>query len=203
MLIYSFLLTPRGKRLKVFALLMLLVAGTWLIFGFTQPTIRGYVARQFGKIIIPRQYFDGSNSLAVRVNMIRNGILFLARTWGMGVGVGNFEAWIETAAVYDTLDILNPHNWWIELVTEYGVLITLGYLTFFASLLWAAWQGWKQTQGEEKWLPEALSLSLAIFPLAAISPNSFLDYLPHWLVLALALAWQQYFYKAGERKCGF
>jgi len=79
----------------------------------------------------------------------------------------------------------------------------LGYLTFFASLLWAAWQGWKQTQGEEKWLPEALSLSLAIFPLAAISPNSFLDYLPHWLVLALALAWQQYFYKAGERKCGF
>jgi teichuronic acid biosynthesis protein TuaE len=199
-LIYSLLLTPRGKRMKTLAALALLVAGIWLLFGLTQPAIRGYVLKQFGKIINPGQYFIGGGSLAVRINMVRNGIVFLLRTWGRGVGAGNFEAWIETAASYDTGEILNPHNWWIELAAEYGVLVALGYLAFFASLLLAAWKGWKQTLGEERWLPEALSLALAVFPLVAISPNSLLDFLPHWLILALALAWQQNFYKVGGER---
>lgn len=206
-LIYSLLLTPRGKRVKVLAVLMLVVLGTWLIFGFTQPTVRGYVANQLGKLItswvelfdpIEGDYIVSNNSIAVRINMIRNGVIFLVRTWGVGVGVGNFEAWIDSHAVYDTMEFLNPHNWWIELVTEYGVLIALGYLAFFASLFRAAWRGWKQASGRDKWLPEALCLCLAIFPMVAISPNSFLDYLPHWIVLALAFAWQRHYQKAGE-----
>jgi teichuronic acid biosynthesis protein TuaE len=186
---------------------MLMVVGIWLIFGLTQPTVRGYVAKQLGKILqaylellnpVGGDYLVSNNSIAVRINMIRNGAIFILRTWGMGVGAGNFEAWIEAYAVYDTMEFLNPHNWWIELPTEYGILVACGYLAFFASLIWAAWRGWKQAQGREKWLPEALSLVLAIFPLLATSPNSFLDYLPHWIILALAFAWQQYRQKVGE-----
>jgi teichuronic acid biosynthesis protein TuaE len=206
-IIYSLFLTPREKRLKVLATLMLMVVGIWLIFGVTQPTVRGYVAKQLGKILqaylellnpVGGDYLVSNNSIAVRINMIRNGAIFILRTWGMGVGAGNFEAWIDAFAVYDTMEFLNPHNWWIELPTEYGILVACGYLAFFASLIWAAWRGWKQAQGREKWLPEALSLVLAIFPLLATSPNSFLDYLPHWIILALAFAWQQYRQKVGE-----
>lgn len=208
-LVYSLLLTARGKRIKVLATLLLVIVGIWVIFGFTQPTVRGYVAKQLGKLIqayldllnpMAGEYLVNNNSIAVRINMIRNGLVFLARTWGMGVGAGNFEAWIEAHGVYDTMEFLNPHNWWIELATEYGVLVAFGYLAFFTSLLLAAWRGWKQARDKEKWLPEALCLALAIFPLVAVSPNSFLDYLPHWLILALAFAWQQY-HKVGEDSC--
>jgi teichuronic acid biosynthesis protein TuaE len=200
-LVFSFFLTSRGKRLKVFALLMVLIVGTWFLFGVTQPSIRGYVARQLGKIIVPGNYFEGGQSIALRVKMARNSLHFLLRTFGFGVGAGNFEAWIVRGAPFDTLDIENPHNWWLELASEYGLLIFLGYLAFFAFLLWSTWRSWKETRGRDKWLPEALSLCLAIFPLVAISPNSFLDYLPHWLILSLAFAWQRYSTKGSESQC--
>lgn len=198
-IIFSFWLTPRGKRIKVFALLLLLVVGTWMLFGVTQPSIRGYVARQFGKIIIPGNYFGGGQSIALRVKMTRNGLHFLQRTYGLGVGAGNFEAWLIRGAPFDTLDIENPHNWWIELVSEYGILVFLGYLLFFVFLFRSLWRGWRQAQGSEKWLPEALCLCLTTFPLVAVSPNSLVDYLPHWLLLALAFAWQRYWHRTGER----
>lgn len=201
-LIFSFWLTPRGKRLKVFALLTLLIVATWVLFGVTQPSIRGYVARQLGKIIIPGNYFGGGQSIALRVKMTRNGLYFLARTLGLGVGAGNFEAWIIRGAPFDTLDIENPHNWWIELASEYGILVFLGYLLFFVFLLRSLWRSWRQTQGEQKWLPEALCICLTTFPLLAVSPNSMIDYLPHWLLLALAFAWQQYWRRDGECSCG-
>lgn len=205
--LYSLFLTSRGKRLKVLTLLILAVVGIWIFFGITQPAVQGYMAGQLKYLLdaymdllnpIDGDIWASSNSVAVRVNMVRNGVVFLVKTWGMGVGVGNFEAWIETRAVYDTLEFLNPHNWWMELAAEYGLLVTLGYLAFFASLLLGAWKSWKQAVGQQKWIPEALCLALAIFPLAAISPNSLLDYLPHWILLALALAWQQHASKAGE-----
>lgn len=208
MFVYALALTAKGKRLKTLAVLLGAVVGTWLIFGVTQPAVLGYVTKQLGKILsayfellkpFDSDFLGSSNSIAVRINMIRNGITFLLRTWGMGVGVGNFEAWIISRSVYDTMEFLNPHNWWIELVSEYGVLVTLGYIAFFLSLLRSAWLGWKKAQGQGKWLPEALSLALIIFPLAAVSPNSLVDYNPHWILLALALAWRRQFLKAGEQ----
>ena len=205
-LLYSGLLTPRGKKLKVLAALMVLVVGTWMFFGISQPHVRGYASRQFSKIIYSYQellnpqggdYLVSNNSIGIRINMIRNGAYFLRKTWGMGVGAGNFETWVEEKGIYETLTgedqlIANPHNWWIELPAEYGIFISLGYLAFLASLLWAAWFSWKRTQAKEKWIPEALTLTLLILPLLAISPNSFLDFMPHWLILTLAFAWQQY-----------
>lgn len=198
-LIYALLLTPRGKRIKVLAALLLLVLGTYIIFGITQPQIKGLMARQLDSLlrsylelfdsIEGEQYLVSNNSIAIRLNMVRNGFQFLARTRGIGVGVGNFEAWIERGAQYDTENILNPHNWWIELAAEYGIFVTLGYLAVYVSLLAVAWRGWKQVKGRDRWIPEALSLALAIFPLLAISPSSLLDYWPHWLLLSLALAW--------------
>lgn len=196
--IYALLLTPRDKRIKVLTALLLLVLATYIIFGISQPAIQGIMAQQLDSLLKSYielldpveggEYLVSNNSIAIRLNMVRNGIHFLARTWGRGVGVGNFEAWIVRRAPYSTENILNPHNWWIELSTEYGIFITLGYLAVYITLLFAAWKGWKQAQGD-KWIPEALTLALAIFPLLAISPSSLLDYLPHWLLLAIALAW--------------
>lgn len=142
-----------------------------------------------GTVQVGKQYLVSNNSIAIRLNLVRNGILFLTKSRGVGTGVGSFEAWIERDAVYDTKEIVNPHNWWIELLAEYGIIVTVGYLALYASLFWAAWKGWKRSAGEDKWIPEALTLTLAILPLVSISPSSFLDYMPHWLLVALALAW--------------
>jgi len=206
--LYSWFLTSRGARLKVFSALMLLVLGTWMIFGLSLSAARGYMVTELVEIVRPffklvdlpegGDYPVTNNSIAIRINMIRNGAQFIIQTWGAGVGVGNFEAWVQNFAVYNTNGFVNPHNWWIELATEYGLIVALGYLALFGRLLWAAWLGWQRTTGRDKWVPEAICLALAVFPLAGVSPSSMLVYLPHWILLALALAWQQHAIKAGE-----
>jgi len=210
--IYSLFLTPPGQRVKVLAALLLLVCATYFIFGITQPKIMGLMSQQLDSLLKSYrelldpveggEYLVSNTSIAIRLNMVRNGMQFLARTWGKGVGVGNFEAWIERGAPYDTEKILNPHNWWIELSAEFGILIALGYLGVYAVLLYTAWEGWKHARGRGRMVPEALALALAIFPLLAISPSSLLDYLPHWLLLAMAMAWHN-LHRAGEYSCGY
>lgn len=205
--IYSLFLTPRGQRIKVLAALLLLVCATYIIFGVTQPKIMGLMSQQLASLLKAYyellspleggEYLVSNTSIAIRLNMVRNGLHFLARTWGRGVGVGNFETWIERGAPYDTEKILNPHNWWIELSAEYGLLAALGYLAVYAALAYAAWEGWRRAQGRDRMIPEALALALAVFPLLAISPSSLLDYLPHWLLLAMAMAWHN-LHRAGD-----
>lgn len=227
-LVYSFFLTQKGDKLKVLAVLMLLVLGIYLVFGAVQPSIKGIMNKQLDSLLnsylevlahaaeatggatgnkdktdgstdkVEKQYLVSNNSIAIRLNMVRNGILYLALSRGVGTGVGSFEALIRRGAVYDTKEIINPHNWWIELLAEYGIIVTIGYLALYAGLLWAAWKGWKQSRGKDKWIPEALALALAILPLVAISPSSFLDYMPHWLLIALALAWLYHIKRAEE-----
>lgn len=197
-LLYSLVLTAGKKKLKVLACLLLLVAGTWLCFAVSQPVVQGYAAREMRSVFAAcwelLEQEEGqlsSKSMAVRINMLRNGALILCRTWGRGVGVGSFGAWVDSSSAYPTQGFRDPHNWWVELPAEYGIIIALAYLAFWADLLRTAWKSRGAEPGGEAWLPEALCLSLAILPLTAASPSSFLDYLPHWLLLALALAWKK------------
>lgn len=202
-LLFSLLLTSRGQRLRVLTSLTLIVIGVWLFFGITQPAAQGYLTARVGEVINAYwELVDGaqtgermvsSQSIAVRINMIRNGILFLRQTWGRGVGVGNFEAWIVDQKEYSTMDYVNPHNWWVELSVEYGLFIALSYVTFFIYLIRAVWKKWLKAWRQEKWVMEALLLVLAVFPLLAFSTSTMLNYAPHWLMLTMACAAQQQF----------
>jgi len=68
------------------------------------------------------------------MNLIRNGLVFLSSTFGFGVGAGNIEYWMEHNPVYNTSSITNMHNWWIEILVAYGVIIFILYIVFFAKL---------------------------------------------------------------------
>lgn len=193
-LVYALFLTARGSKLRTLAALSAVLISIWLVFGAISPGLYKYNVREVKNIGESLDPSTPENSISIRVNLIRNGLWSLVRTRGLGTGVGNFETWMDIAP-YSTRGILNPHNWWIELISEFGVVIALGYLAFYLSLIGAAWQQWRKA--EDKWVPEALCLALAIFPIAAIAPSSALEFYPHWLLLAVAFAGQQYAQKAG------
>lgn len=189
LVIYSCFLTPRGKRLRVLAALLALVLVVGLIFALTQPLRGQYMADQLEEgatalldLLNPQGGGYSSNSLALRLAMLRRGGEMLQATRGLGVGPGNFETWVAATPSA----VVNPHNWWLELASEYGILVFLAYLTCYGSLTLGIWCRWRH-QGH--WLSEALALSLAIFPWAALAPSTLLAYAPHWSLLALALAW--------------
>ena len=131
----------------------------------------------------------GTGSVAVRANLVRNGLAFLYSTAGFGVGAGNAEYWMANFAQYDTAGILNPHNWWLEILINYGLFVFVGYLVFYSSLVRQLWRTWRTTDpGGTRMIAEVLLMALVGFPVASISPSSIMAFKPQWLLFAFALA---------------
>lgn len=105
-------------------------------------------------------YVDFSNpngSDSVRINLIKNGIDFVLQTFGMGVGAGQIENWIENRAVYYVSFYTNMHNWWIEILTGYGVFIFGAYLFYYVKLFVDFYRNYVRN-GEERVLYEEVIL---------------------------------------------
>jgi teichuronic acid biosynthesis protein TuaE len=113
---------------------------------------------------------------------------FVYSTAGFGVGAGNAEYWMAHYSRYYTFGILDPHNWWLELLINYGVFIFAGYILFFASILRQLWRAHKEIDGPQLMICEALLMSLVGFLVATLSSSSVMALTPQWILLAFALA---------------
>lgn len=82
---------------------------------------------------------DTSNTIGdsdnTRINLIYNGFVFLAQTFGFGVGAGNIEYWMQNNAFFNISTKYNMHNWWMEILTGYGIVIFIGYVVLFILMM--------------------------------------------------------------------
>jgi len=92
------------------------------------------IGREILLIIFDTSNPDGSSN-KTRLNLIRNGFVFLSNTFGLGVGAGNIEHWMAQRPVFDVSTKTNMHNWWMEILTGYGAGIFLAYLIIFFLML--------------------------------------------------------------------
>lgn len=67
----------------------------------------------------------------IRINLIKNGMIFLKQSFFMGVGVGNIEYYMALYPKYYTGGITNIHNWWIEILVSSGVVVFIGYIAMY------------------------------------------------------------------------
>lgn len=132
-------------------------------------------------------------SIAVRVNLVKNALEFLYSTAGFGVGAGNAEYWMANYARHNTFGILNPHNWWLEILTNYGVFIFGGYITIYIGIIRNLWHNWQNTvDRKERMVVEALLVAFIDFVVASISSSSIMAFKPQWMLFAFALAFINY-----------
>lgn len=112
--------------------LFLLVAGTGLA-GSIAPGLPTKLDSATPSRIFDEATGGGSTSSGERrVNLYLDGLWMISDSGGLGVGPGNFEAVMSTADVpYDTGGVLSPHNAYLEIASQYGLLV------FGAFLLWA------------------------------------------------------------------
>lgn len=128
---------------------------------------------------------DLDSSTSARVRITLDGLRMVKNTKYLGVGPGNFEHYMETKAIYQTTPTFNPHNWWVELLAEYGALILFLYLFTYIYIIVRTF---KQHQQSKDNLTAAVLASLLIFPLLALAPSRLIWFSPHWLLLATAAA---------------
>lgn len=80
---------------------------------------------------IQSSLFVEGNSNMTRVNLIKNGFYFLVQSFGFGTGAGNIEHWLEYNSVFSTGTIYNIHNWWMEILSGYGIIIFGLYISVY------------------------------------------------------------------------
>ena len=198
---FIFLLNLR-KKLKTLALVTTICC--LIIFAFSsyiQDTFL-LVQDQISSISNIIDQSDDLGSDVVRLNLIKNALHFTTQSAGFGVGAGNAEYYMEHYKVYPTGHITNVHNWWAEILTNYGIFIFAGYIIFYGSLLLNLWQVYKKTHVlQEKMICEALLIGLVSFFMASISSSSIIAFPPKWIFFGFALAFLNYTrIKASERR---
>jgi len=185
---FLFKLKAKFKAIVVGGLLILA-----LVVALPGPSQRiiDTISEQVESITNSELLTSGSNG--VRINLVKNSLIFLGRTAGFGVGAGNAEYWMGNFPVYDTRGITNPHNWWDEILVDYGIFIFAGYVFFYLGLILRLYGIHRHLDaGTEKMICEALLVALVGFFLASISSSSIMALRPQWFLFAFALAFLNY-----------
>lgn len=129
------------------------------------------------------------SSIEIRNNLIKNSLIFLTESFGFGVGSGNIEYYMENKYHFYTYGVLNVHNWWIEVLVNYGIFIFLLYLLFMLAIFMNLLKSVKDKNLSiiEKKISEALLVGFIIFIIASISSSSLIDFGPQWIFWGMTL----------------
>ena len=154
-----------------------------LAFAFVPP-IRGMVTDLI--YILPRPVISGDVG---RMNMWRNGLMYLGKTFGLGVGAGNIEVWMETFGPLPTNNIFNIHNWWLEILVGYGAFIFIAYVLGYALMIYRLFNLKKFVNRMHQKIMNALITFLLVFIGASITSanNMLIEW--HWVFFGLIIAY--------------
>jgi teichuronic acid biosynthesis protein TuaE len=178
----------KAKNIKNFVLI-----GVCLSILALYPTFLGSIydilsqKLQFGFVA------STGSSMEIRINLMKNGFLFLAQTLGFGTGAGNIEYWMAHKGIFYTRNIINIHNWWMELLVGYGIIVFAGYLWMYIKIARDFYTACSQIK--DKFI-QSVSLGLLCcmieFVLGSISSSSNIQ--TQWLWIFWGLVIAMYYY---------
>jgi hypothetical protein len=132
----------------------------------------------------------------LRTALILNGLYLILESFGMGIGAGGFRYRIQdyTAPYATRADsfsgehLVDPHNFMIEITSQYGLLILAVFFLFLIYQFRIFWKSKKEDQASGDRRLYALSLTgiLGLVGLAGIHStcSSFINLQYCWLILA-------------------
>lgn len=137
---------------------------------------------------------ENDGSLDTRVNLIKNSFTFLGNSFGLGIGAGNAEYYMKNFSIYNTHGVINVHNWWLEILLNYGIFVFGGYFLFFILLFIRLYNIYPYLKAaSERMICEAILVSLVVFAFASISSSSIMTLGPQWIIFAFALGFLNYY----------
>jgi len=129
----------------------------------------------------------------VRLNLVKNAIYFTGESAGLGVGAGNAEYFMARYNIFPIAGHTNVHNWWAEILVNYGLLIFTGYLIMYFGLIFNLWRVHLKVENRiEKMICEGLLVGLVTFFIASISSSSIIAFSPQWIYIGFILALYNY-----------
>jgi len=100
---------------------------------------------------------------------------------------------MKNFSLYNTKGFINSHNWWLEILVNYGIIIFTGYIIFYFSLILKLGKiYYRKISSKKKTICEGLLISLVGFSFASLGPGSIMAFKPHWLLFAFSLSFLNY-----------
>jgi len=130
---------------------------------------------------------EGSGSGGTRIKLIEGAVRLSLDSGLLGVGAGNAEYHLRQIPGLEK--VYNLHNWWLEVLVNGGALVFVGYLAFYAALLWSLFRVARDTQdGLTALAATSLFAALVGYILGSLSPSSAIHFTPMWIHFGLSLA---------------
>lgn len=124
------------------------------------------------------------HSVFIRKNLIMNGLDFFIESKGLGVGAGNFKTYIQRGkGELDTGTVISPHNWFIEILSQYGILIIALCFLWGGYIVKLLYQSIKKEKLAEKHL--LIILLLFCYVIMSNANSSFMSIPLNWLMFSL------------------
>ncbi len=144
-----YMIVRSGSRSAFYTMILLGIAIVWLIYKksfinklfifclitsgiaifLLVPVIRQSLLSAFNNNRIDTGHTDHT-----RYNLIMNGLYFLKKTKGMGVGPGNLKLWLRERSIYP-IRVEYMHNWYVELLVTFGIPFFILYLIFHLGIV--------------------------------------------------------------------
>ncbi|MFT8320306.1 MAG: O-antigen ligase family protein [Bacillus sp. (in: firmicutes)] len=124
-----------------------------------------------------------------RVNLLKNTFYYVLDTYGLGVGAGNIPYYLEKYPIFPTGNVWQVHNWFAEIIGNFGIFIFLGYISLIFYICVSFYKLHEIVRKPtHKMLIEACLTAQIAFLLSSISPSSVSNLYFHWVFLGFALS---------------
>lgn len=112
------------------------------------------------------------SSIQIRVQLIKETLDMAARSGFIGVGGGNYEPHMQGDAIYRTAGITNAHNYFMELLGNWGLPGLLAFLYLYFYWLVGLWKLYRNSTGADRQRYLMYFISLLLFVPASSVPSS-------------------------------
>ncbi len=186
-LFYCLLLQNTSSRhsdVKRILIIIVIVAGIGMVTAMGMGVISnntGMMGKVFNQI---NNYSNGNGSLHSRVSIYREAILAFLKSGALGIGPSGFSNYAIRNSI--KADLVNPHSLFLEIATQYGLLLFSFFIYMIGKLFVSAYHSYNSVATEEK--KEYFLMIIAfilIYCIASFAPSAFLGYSYQWLVIAL------------------
>ena len=126
------------------------------------------------------RYIEGS--ISIRKSLIRENIDMMYESKFLGVGSGNIPSIIAQKRFKKTQNILNPHNFLLELSTAYGLFFGIFFIYLYIYLMFDLFKVMKKER--DNFQAKAAFVSLLLFIPASVLPSSIIRYNFYWVFFA-------------------
>lgn len=129
---------------------------------------------------------DGSGS--VRVNLTLNGLYVIASNWGFGIGPGNLPSAFSSGDLPYHIGVFsNPHNGYVEIAAEFGLLILVGIFVGLVLAFRIVWLNECNLAQDDRHFLALFLTSVCGMAIGVLLPSSIVTWPVMWVWFAFVM----------------